>query len=88
MSLENRWVKVPGKDLTRFANPGKKVKVTYPTSQGYNGGIVVQGEWFEGYQVDEPIVPAGYELRGIGMGLQLNARPPLCTMLLVPIGMP
>lgn len=85
--MENPWIDLPGKDLTKFAKPGKKVKVTFPVSQGYNGGTVVKGEWFAGYRVDAPIVPDGYELKDIGFGLELNCAPPQATQLLVPKGM-
>lgn len=57
-------------------------QVTYPVSYTYNGGIIIDGEWYKGYKVDPPIIPEGYELLNIGVGLQLNARPPLATGLL------
>ena len=56
--------------------------VTYPVSYRYNGGIVVDGKWYEGYEVPPPKIPKGFELVGLGLGLQLNARPPIATMYL------
>lgn len=57
-------------------------EVTYPVSCTYNGGIIIDNEWYDGYSVPAPIVPKGYKLTGLGVGLQLNARPPLATALL------
>lgn len=57
-------------------------EVTFPTSISYNGGIGIDGVWYRGYEVGPPIVPEGYELVGIGVGYQLNARPPYATQLL------
>jgi len=51
--------------------------VEYPVSYDFNGG--------PSYHVPPPIVPEGFELVGIGCGLQLNARPPLATMYLKPL---
>lgn len=59
--------------------PRKTGIVQYPTSYEYNGGIIIDGEWFSGYDVGLPIIPDGYELKGIGIGYQLNARPPIAT---------
>jgi hypothetical protein len=56
--------------------------VTYPVSYRYNGGIVIGDEWYDGYEVDAPVVPEGWELKGMAVGLNLNARPPQATMLL------
>lgn len=83
MSKENPWFAYPATDLTSKAKPNKKVTVTYAVSYSYNGGIVENGEWFAGYDVPPPIVPEGYELRSLGMGLELNAHPPRATALLV-----
>ena len=60
--------------------------VTYPVSYEYNGGIVLDDEWYDGFEVPSPIVPAGFELVGIGIGLQLNAQPPYATAYLKPKG--
>lgn len=53
--------------------------VTYPVSYDYNGGIVIDGEHYDGVEVPAPMIPVGYELKGIGVGLQLNAHPPYAT---------
>jgi hypothetical protein len=58
--------------------------VTYPVSYRYNGGIIVDGKWYEGYKVPSPKVPKGFTLRGIGCGLQLNVHPPYATAYLKP----
>lgn len=67
------------------ARKGLAHEVTYPVSYRYNGGIIVEGEWYEGHEVPKPDVPEGWELVNIGVGLQLNARPPYATMVLKPI---
>ena len=59
--------------------------VTYPVSYRYNGGIIIDGKWYEGYTVPRPKVPKGFELVSIGCGLQLNAHPPYATSYLKPI---
>ena len=52
-------------------------EVTFPCSITYNGGTIINGEWYSGYEV-----PKGFELVSLGVGAQLNARPPYSTMLL------
>ncbi len=59
--------------------------VTYPVSYRYNGGIIVDGKWYEGFKVVKPKVPKGYKLTSIFCGLQLNARPPYATAYLEPL---
>ena len=59
--------------------------VNYPVSYRYNGGILIDGEWYGGYDVPRPIVPEGFKLKNIGVGLQMNARPPYATMYLEPL---
>ena len=59
--------------------PAREGVVKYPVSYRYNGGIIVEGKWHDGYEVGDPIVPDGYELVGMGVGLQLNSRPPIAT---------
>lgn len=61
---------------------GKDRLVQYPVSISYNGGIVIEDEWYSGYEVPPPIVPDGWELVSIHCGLQLNARPPLATQII------
>lgn len=63
---------------------GKEGKlVTYPVSYEYNGGIVINNEWYNGYEVEAPIVPDGLCLQSIGCGLQMNCQPPFATSRLV-----
>lgn len=79
------YIHVPRPRLTATSGKsrGKGIReVTYPVSYTYNGGVVVQGEWYAGYQVLDPIIPEGARLVSIGVGLQLNARPPYATQLL------
>lgn len=73
----------PGKGAKKVGK--NSYEVTYPVSYKYNGGYVMHGDdqWYAGFYVPEPVVPAGWKLVGIGVGLQLNARPPYATMLLV-----
>lgn len=59
--------------------------VTYPVSYRYNGGITINEEWFDGFDVPAPDVPEGFKLTSIGCGLQLNARPPYATSFLEPL---
>jgi hypothetical protein len=62
--------------------PAREGKVTYRVSYDYNGGTIIDGKWYRGIIVNEPIIPAGYELVSIAVGLQLNAIPPFATMYL------
>ena len=59
--------------------------VNYPATYQYNGGITVDEEWYDGYEVPPPKTPEGFELVGIGCGYQLNAHPPLATAYLKPL---
>ena len=54
--------------------------VFIPRSYIYNGGVEIDGDWYPGVKVPEPILSPGFELIGFGIGLQLNARPPFATM--------
>lgn len=58
-------------------------EVKYPVSYNYNGGIVIENRWYDGFIVGQPLLPKGLELQSIGVGLQLNATPPLATAILV-----
>ena len=58
--------------------------VTYPVSYRYNGGIIIDGQCYEGFKVAKPKVPKGFKLTSIACGLQLNARPPFATRYLEP----
>jgi len=84
-TIDDQFLHFPAPDLTSKAKPGKKVEVTYPVSYSYNGGTVIDDKWYAGYEVPKPIVPKGYKLTSIGVGLQLNAHPPYATMILEPI---
>ena len=64
----------------KFLNGDKEVQ--FPVSYRYNGGTIIGGKWYSGYEVPPPIVPSGYKLVSLGVGLQLNSRPPFATMLL------
>lgn len=56
--------------------------VIFPVSYRYNGGIILDDEFYEGFEVPDPVIPKGYKLKDIGVGLQLNAKPPYATMYL------
>ena len=56
--------------------------VTYPVSYTYNGGTIIDNDWYNGYSVAKPKVPKGYKLTSISCGLQLNCYPPFATSLL------
>ena len=70
---------------SRYLDPtkAKREEVTYPVSYTYNGGIIIDDEWYDGFEVPRPIVQEGFKLVGIGVGLDFNARPPQATCLLV-----
>ncbi len=82
---EGKFFPWPQPDLTRFAKPGKSVEVQYPVSYCYNGGTIINDEWYAGYEVPPPIVPPGFKLVDICVGFQFNAHPPLATVILKPI---
>jgi hypothetical protein len=63
--------------------PGKNSReITFPVSYTYNGGMVKDDKWYKGYHVPAPVVPEDCEIVSLGVGLQMNAQPPFCTMLL------
>lgn len=74
--------KFPRPKLLKTENWSDGCLVTFPVSYRYNGGIAIDGEYYKGFEVPDPIVPEGYKLKGIGIGLQLNAKPPEATMYL------
>lgn len=88
MKPNGKYFLCPQPDLRGAQNNRKNKKwcdgrlVMFPTSVQYNGGTTVNGEWFDGYKVPEPLIDEGYELVSIACGDQLNARPPLATRLL------
>jgi hypothetical protein len=57
----------------------------YAVSYIYNGGTSINDEWFNGYGVPPPYILPGYGIVSIGVGLQLNACPPLATGVLKPV---
>lgn len=69
-------------DLRGKEKPNQPVEVKVPKSYTYNGGTIINGEWYAGFSVPDPILPEGYELASIGVGLQLNAKPPYATLIL------
>lgn len=76
--------KSPPTDL-RCYQPKERQEVTYAVSYTYNGGIVIDDKWYEGYEVPAPYILPGFGIVGIGVGLQLNARPPYATGVLKPV---
>ncbi len=78
------YFKVKAPQLERRERWLKRHLVVYPVSYTYNGGIIVDGDWYEGFEVDPPIVPEGFELVDIGVGLDMNNKPPLATNYLRP----
>ena len=85
IGLDAKLFKCPKPGLTKGEKWCNNRLVTFPVSYTYNGGTVIGDEWYDGYEVPPPYVPVGYELVGIGIGLQLNAAPPIATMYLRPI---
>ena len=82
------------KQKRRFAKTGS-CEVTFPVSIEYNGGIILtpdgkmdincrntKSKWYNGFKVPKPLVPKGYELISIGVGLNLNSYPPYATNVL------
>lgn len=80
------YFKCEAPDYTHKAKPGKRIKVDLPISVSYNGGTVIDGKWYAGYEVPKPIVPDGYELVSSYSGAQYNAHPPTLEMYLQPKG--
>jgi hypothetical protein len=57
--------------------------ITFPVSYRYNGGISVNNRHYEGFTVKNPKIPKGFETKSICCGLQLNAKPPLATRMIL-----
>jgi hypothetical protein len=74
---------VGGADLTSLAK-ASEVMVKVPVSYTYNGGVLVDGAWYAGFDVGPPVVPATHELVDMACGLDLNHRPPCAAMILRP----
>jgi hypothetical protein len=81
--MENQFYKVRECKIKKTHKDG--CEVTFPVSYEYNGGIVIKGKWYKGYEVPPPTIPKGYKLESIAVGLQLNSRPPYATMALTKI---
>lgn len=77
--------KMPRATLTIAEKWCNSFLVIFPVSYKYNGGIVVDGKLYNGYNVPSPKVPKGFKLTSIGCGLQLNAKPPYATQYLKPL---
>jgi hypothetical protein len=82
--VSKKLFKSPVTDLRGHA-PTEREEVTYDVSYTYNGGIVIDGEWYDGVEVPPPLLLPGYGIVGIGVGLQLNACPPQATGVLKPL---
>lgn len=78
--------KAPTTNLSSY-QPKERCEVTYSVSYTYNGGIVINDEWYDGYEVPPPIISIDYGIIDIGVGLQLNAKPPYATGVLKPISL-
>jgi hypothetical protein len=60
----------------------KEGPVRFPVSYRYNGGCIIDGDWYPGVEVPEPLIPKGYELVGLGCGLAFYCQPPESTQYL------
>lgn len=78
------WLELPEAPLTlsRKGAVGDSYEVIFPVSTEYNGGVCYEGKWYRGFRVPKPELPEGYELISMGVGHQMNSRPPYATMLL------
>lgn len=92
MKFEGKFVESEGvrrfeclpTDLTKVKRPKSGMKeVRFSVSYDYNGGTFVNGEWVVGFHVPPPAIPEGTKLVGIGVGYQMNAKPPYATQVLV-----
>jgi len=81
-SKSNKIKKYPRPQLTKGEKWCDGNLVTYPVSEMFNGGVIIDDEWYNGVEVPPPIVPEGYVLKSIGVGLERNHVPPLATALL------
>jgi hypothetical protein len=78
--------KTKQQDLTKTKiKKSGMTEVRVDTSYEYNGGIVLDGKHYKGYECPEPLLPEGYELKSQHCGLDLNAMPPKSLMWLVKI---
>jgi hypothetical protein len=90
--LKDEWIMWPSADLKpatradkRKMLKGRPHEVTYLVGYEYNGGTTFGDRWARGYKVPPPVVPKGWRLVNIGVGLQLNCHPPYATVACVPI---
>lgn len=87
MTLERLYMsyfQYPATDLTKVKIPDKKRKeVRYSVSITYNGGTIIDGKWYQGYEVPPPILADGVKIEDPGFGLCLNSHPPQKTVYLV-----
>lgn len=78
--METEFMKMPAPVL-----PAREGKVSYPVSYAYNGGTIIAGKFYAGYEIPPPVIPAGFKVVELYMALQHNAHPPLKTVKLVRI---
>lgn len=81
-AARSKYFVCAAQNFTDKAKPGESVKVNVQHGISYNGGTVIDGKWYAGYEVPAPIVPEGYELVSEYVGSELNAHPPYVTMIL------
>jgi len=74
MNFDAEFIKLPAPVLA-----AKEGYVSYPVSYEYNGGTIYKGQYVKGFEIPEPVVPIGFKLVELYMGLQHNAHPPLKT---------
>jgi len=74
MKFDVEFIKLPAPKL-----PAKEGNISYPVSYEYNGGTIYKGQYIKGFEIPEPIVPNGFKLVQLYMGLQLNSCPPMKT---------
>ena len=82
---ELKTIAVPVQDFTKVFD-GKRhtrKKVNVNCSYTYNGGVIIDGVLYAGYECLEPILSPGDKLVPLSTGLQLNSRPPTREMMLV-----
>jgi hypothetical protein len=83
---EREWYNCPPTDLRGYhpTKRSERCEVTYSVSQRYKGGRVIEGKWYDGFKVPAPLMNPDCAIISIAVGLQLNARPPYATCLMVP----
>ena len=87
MTLERLYMtyfQYPATDLTKVKIPNKDRKeVRYSVSITCNGGTIIDGKWYQGYEVPPPILADGVKIVDPGFDLCLNSHPPQKTVYLV-----